>query len=167
MIDGPVRDAACLPDGRDPQGRLIERLGVNQSGPPALLSVFGLARCMVATETAAPIAAADHNFMPPFDADKGFEPRLVRALDHPVRARFLKLLADREAISPAEALPLLDLGDLALSNVTYHARVLDQFELVEATGDPLPSGGATFRVTSKGQNALAALGLPPGEEKGP
>lgn len=121
---------------------------------------------MPATETAAPISAADYNCMPPFDANKGFEPRLVRALDHPVRARFLKLLAEREAISPAEALPLLDLEDLALSNVTYHARVLDQFELVEATGDHGQTGGASFRVTSKGETALAALGLPPREENG-
>jgi hypothetical protein len=121
---------------------------------------------MAPTETAAPISAADHNYMPPFDADKGFEPRLVRALDHPVRARLLKLLADRKTISPAEALPLLDLEDVALSNVTYHARVLDQFELVEATEDPGPTGGATFRVTHKGENALAALGLPPREENG-
>lgn len=100
----------------------------------------------------------DHNYMPPFDADKGFEPRLVRALDHPVRTRFLKLLAEREAISPAQALPLLDLGEVALSNVTYHARVLDQFELVEATADSVPAGGAAFRVTPKGETALAALG---------
>jgi DNA-binding transcriptional ArsR family regulator len=104
--------------------------------------------------------------MPPFDADRGFEPRLVRALDHPVRARFLKLLAERDAISPAEALPLLDLGDLTLSNVTYHARVLDQFELVEATGDPGPTGGAVFRVTPQGENALLTLGISPGEDDG-
>jgi DNA-binding transcriptional ArsR family regulator len=102
----------------------------------------------------------DYNFMPPFDADKGFEPRLVRALDHPVRARFLKLLADREALSPAEALPLLSNEDLALSSVTYHARVLDQFELVEATADATPTGGAAFRVTPKGETALASIGLP-------
>ena len=37
-------------------------------------------------------------------SDKSSEPRLVRALDHPVRARFLKLLADREEITPVEAL---------------------------------------------------------------
>jgi predicted MarR family transcription regulator len=78
----------------------------------------------------------------------------------------MKLLASREAISPAEALPLLQLEDLALSNVTYHARVLDQFELVEATEDAGPTGGATFRVTSKGENALAALGLSPREDNG-
>jgi hypothetical protein len=104
--------------------------------------------------------------MPPFDAGKGFEPRLVRALDHPVRARFLKLLAEREAISPAEALPLLGLEELSLSNVAYHARVLDQFELVEPTEEPGVTGGASFRVTTKGETALAALGLPPRDENG-
>jgi len=103
---------------------------------------------------------------PPFDADNGFEPRLTRALDHPVRARFLKLLAERETISPIDALPLLDLGNISLSNVAYHVRVLDQFELVEATGEPRPNGGLLFRVTSKGETALAALGLYPREENG-
>ncbi|HEX6601726.1 MAG TPA: helix-turn-helix domain-containing protein [Solirubrobacterales bacterium] len=141
-------------------------MGVDQSGPHPLLSGFGLARCTVATETAAPIAVADHNFMPPFDADKGFEPGLVRAIDHPVRAQFLKLFAERETVSPAEALPLLEFRNLALSNVTYHARVLDQCELVEATEDPGPNGGATFRVTPKGEDALVVLGVPPREENG-
>jgi len=103
---------------------------------------------------------------PPFDADKSIEPRLTRAIGHPVRARFLKLLAEREAISPAEALPLLDLGDVSLSNVAYHVRVLDQFELVEATGEPMPTGAVHFRVTSKGETALTALGLPPSSENG-
>ena len=121
---------------------------------------------MATTETASPIAAADHNSVPPFDANRGFEPRLIRALDHPVRARFLKLLVDRKTISPPEALSLLKLDNLALSNVTYHARVLDQLELVEATGDPGPTGGAIFRVTSKGENALALLGLSPREDDG-
>lgn len=120
---------------------------------------------MGTTETASPIAAADHNLMPPFD-DKIFEPRLIRALDHPVRARILKLLVDRKTISPPEALLLMKLDNLALSNVTYHARVLDQLELVEATGDPSPTGGAIFRVTSKGENALALLGLSPRKDDG-
>jgi DNA-binding transcriptional ArsR family regulator len=99
---------------------------------------------------------------PPFD--KSFEPRLVRALDHPVRARFMRLLADRDALSPREALPLLDFGDLSLSNVTYHVRVLDQFELVESTDEPEPTGAVPFRVTTKGETALTALGLSPREE---
>jgi hypothetical protein len=96
-------------------------------------------------------------------SDKSSEPRLVRALDHPVRARFLKLLANREAVSPVEALPLLDLDGLKLSNVAYHARVLELLELVEPTENRSDKGGAPFRTTSKGEDALLALGLSPEE----
>lgn len=103
---------------------------------------------------------------PPFNSDKGFEPRLVRALDHPVRARFLKLLADREAVTPVEALPLLDLDGLKLSNVAYHARVLELLELVEPAGETTEMGGPPFRTTSKGEAALLALGLPRQEGSG-
>lgn len=131
--------------------------------PPPLLSRFGLARCRVSTETAAPIAVADHNFMPPFDANKGLEPSLVRAIDHPVRAQFLKLFAEHETISPAEALPLLEFRNVALSNMNYHVWVLNRCELVEATEDPGPTGGSIFRVTSKGEDVLAVLGVPPRE----
>jgi DNA-binding transcriptional ArsR family regulator len=96
-------------------------------------------------------------------SDKSSEPRLVRALDHPVRARFLKLLADRETVSPAEALPLLELDGLKLSNVAYHARVLELLELVEPAKDRNDKGGLPFRKTSKGEDALLALGLFPEE----
>lgn len=97
----------------------------------------------------------------PSDPDSGahFDPRLVRALDHPVRTRFLKLLAQREAISPAEALPLLERGNLALSNIVYHARVLEHLELIESTEEATPNGGVSFRATSKGEAALMALGF--------
>lgn len=98
---------------------------------------------------------------PPFNSDKGFEPRLSRALDHPVRARFLRLLANREAVTPVEALPLLDLDGVRLSNVAYHARVLELLELVEPAGETNEMGGVPFRTTSKGEEALQALGLPP------
>lgn len=99
----------------------------------------------------------------PLPSDNGFEPRLVRALDHPVRARFLRLLADREAVTPVEALPILDLDGLELSKVAYHARVLELLELVEPTEDATEQGGRPFRTTSKGEEALLALGLPPEE----
>lgn len=97
--------------------------------------------------------------LPP--SDKGFEPRLARALDHPVRARFLRLLAERETLSPREAQPLLEPGDLPLSNLAYHVRVLDYFGLVEPTGDPEPGGGLAFRATPEGEAAVIALGFPP------
>ena len=98
--------------------------------------------------------------------DNIFEPRLVRALDHPVRARFLKLLADREALSPVEALPLLDFDGLKLANVAYHARVLELLELVEPDGQTSDIGGPPFRTTSKGDAALLALGIPPDDGSG-
>lgn len=85
--------------------------------------------------------------------------RLVRALEHPVRVSFLKLLANKESLSPVEALPRMDRGDLALSNVVYHVRVLNQVELVEPTGEPDQAGTTSFRATAKGETALTALGL--------
>lgn len=97
----------------------------------------------------------------PSNPDSGahFDPRLVRALDHPVRTSFLKLLVQGKAISPAEALPLLDSGKLSLANVVYHARVLEHLELIESTDDATPQGGVSFRATVKGEAALTALGF--------
>lgn len=99
--------------------------------------------------------------MQPSDPTSGanFDPRLVRALDHPVRTCFLKLLAKGGAISPVEALPLLDRGEPALSSVLYHARVLEHLELIEPTEEPNPGGGTSFRATAKGEEALMALGF--------
>lgn len=99
--------------------------------------------------------------MQPSDPTSGanFDPRLVRALDHPVRTRFLKLLAKGEAISPVEALPLFNRSELALSSLVYHARVLEHLDLIEPTEEPNHSGGSTFRATAKGEEALMALGF--------
>jgi hypothetical protein len=96
---------------------------------------------------------------PDKDDSAALDQGVVRALDHPVRAAYLKLLAARDSLSPAAALPLLGKDDLALSNLVYHVRVLDYFELVEPTGEPEPNGGVSFRTTPRGQTALAALGL--------
>lgn len=97
----------------------------------------------------------------PHDETDGssLDPRLVRALDHPIRVAFLKLLTDRETIDPAAALPLLSRKGLALSNVAYHAGVLEHLQMIEATEDSRPGGGPTFRATSKGEAALMALGF--------
>jgi DNA-binding transcriptional ArsR family regulator len=46
---------------------------------------------------------------------------LLLALRHPLRRRILRLMADKEAISPREIATLLD---QPLSNVSYHVRVL-------------------------------------------
>lgn len=102
----------------------------------------------------------------PPDKTPEFEYRLAKVLEHPVRIGFLRLLAKSETLSPAEALARLREDDLLLSNVTYHARVLDQFGLVEGAGWPDPDRGVPFRVTTKGEFALAALGYSPREGHG-
>ncbi|HET8813640.1 MAG TPA: hypothetical protein VFM51_01635 [Solirubrobacterales bacterium] len=84
---------------------------------------------------------------------------LVRALDHPVRVAFLKLLAERGSIGAPEALSSLDMDDIALGNVAYHAWVLEHLELIETAEDTGP-WGTRFRATSKGELALMALGFP-------
>jgi hypothetical protein len=92
------------------------------------------------------------------DKTPEFDHRLVKILEHPLRIGFLKLLADRDTLSPGEALECLQESDLLLGRLTYHVRVLDQFGLVEAAGQPDPERGVPFRVTSSGEFALAALG---------
>ena len=104
-----------------------------------------------------------------FDRSRGtpaHDQRLVRALEHPVRVGFLKLLAERETLSVGEALKLLDRSDLGRGNVAYHVRVLDLFGLVEPAGAATPDGGLTFTATPAGKDAVAALGLPPSGESG-
>lgn len=87
------------------------------------------------------------------------DPRLVRALDHPVRAAFLRLLTERDALGLPEALELLDGQEVALSRLAYHVRLLDRLELVEPIAGAGPAGRVPFRTTSTGEAALAALGL--------
>lgn len=96
---------------------------------------------------------------PEKDSSPAPDQRLVRALDHPIRVAFLKLLAQRETITPQEALPLLSKKSLALSNVAYHAGVLEHLGLIEPTGGSSIHGGAVFRATDKGEDVLTALGL--------
>jgi Helix-turn-helix domain len=100
-----------------------------------------------------------HLLVPP-DPDKDdYDHRLVRALDHPVRVRFLELLAERESLSPREALPLLRIPATTLSRVNYHVRVLNYFELVAPGEEDDPGRGVPFQATEKGEAALAALGI--------
>jgi DNA-binding transcriptional ArsR family regulator len=98
------------------------------------------------------------------DKTPEFEYRLARVLEHPVRIDFLRLLAGRDSLSPTEALDhLAEDVPLPLCKVTYHARVLDYFGLVEAAGQPGPDSGVPFRLTTQGEFALAALGYTPRE----
>lgn len=97
--------------------------------------------------------------MPPAPERDDYDPRLVRALDHPVRVRFLELLAERDSLSPREALPLLQIPATTLSRINYHVRVLDHFELVAPGDEADPERGVSFEATEKGEAALAALGI--------
>jgi DNA-binding transcriptional ArsR family regulator len=95
------------------------------------------------------------------DRPPPFDHRLVRALDHPVRASFLRLLAERETLTPAQATELIGDESVSLANVVYHVRVLHGLGLIEATEEPDPRQSAPFRVTPNGGDALVALGISP------
>lgn|GEM_PF-3496407 len=95
------------------------------------------------------------------DRTPEFNHRLVKVLEHPVRIGFLKLLAEGGQLSPAEALAHLQGNDLLLSVITYHARVLHRFGLVEAIGQADLTDGLCFRATPTGDIVLAALGYLP------
>lgn len=102
---------------------------------------------------------------PSFDSTPEFDHRLVKALGHPVRCGFLRLLAERSQLTPAVALADLQEEGLLLSMVAYHARVLNHHGLVEAMGQPDPERGLSFRTTPAGEVALVALGhMARGEE---
>jgi Helix-turn-helix domain len=97
---------------------------------------------------------------PSGDNIRELDPQLVRALEHPIRVQFLRLLADRPTLSPAEAQQLI--GEKAApGSLAYHARVLADLGLIEPAGDPDPARGLSFRVTPTGEEALATLGIPP------
>lgn len=57
------------------------------------------------------------------------DPRLVKALAHPLRVSILGVLEDREA-SPSE---LAEELRAPLGNVSYHVRILDNLELIKLT----------------------------------
>jgi DNA-binding transcriptional ArsR family regulator len=98
----------------------------------------------------------------PFPPPEGFDRRLIAALEHPVRVRFLELLAEHGRLSPREAFPLLRNRAATLGKLVYHARVLDQFQLIAPADKRAPEGGVYFRLTDQGEAALAMLGLMPG-----
>ncbi len=87
--------------------------------------------------------------------------QFARAVGHPLRVRFLQLLADRDQASPREALAALeDGGGVLLSQLNYHASVLERFGFVEAVGRPDRRGGVSFRATDAGGLVMLAIGSP-------
>lgn len=79
------------------------------------------------------------------------------ALQHPIRIALLRLLADHDSLSPAEAVDLLDVEPIGLSNVAYHTRVLQDLQMVEPAGELDSNRGAPYRATPAGVRALASV----------
>jgi DNA-binding transcriptional ArsR family regulator len=80
-------------------------------------------------------------------ASQSIEQRIVKALAHPLRVRILTVLNDRVA-SPNELRKQLEEG---LSQVSYHIKVLRDFEMIEQVKTE-PRRGAVehfYRATSK------------------
>lgn len=103
----------------------------------------------------------------PADRDSSaYDHRLVKALEHPLRADFLRLLARRRTLSPRQALPLLENGT-DLDKLVYQTRLLVELGLIEPANDPDPQSGVPFRLTGEGRRAVLALGEPSFEEDGP
>ena len=102
----------------------------------------------------------------PADRDRSaeYDHRLVEALENPIRADFLRLLAKRRVLSAPQALPLID-TETDLDKLAYQSRVLADLGLIEPAGEPGPQHGLPFRLTASGRMALVALGVPSSEER--
>lgn len=100
----------------------------------------------------------------PADRDRcaDYDHRLVEALENPIRADFLRLLAKRRILSAPQALPLMS-TEVDLDKLAYQARLLVDFGLIEPAGEPGPQHGLPFRLTTNGRRALVALGVSPSE----
>jgi hypothetical protein len=85
------------------------------------------------------------------------------------------LLARRESLSPRGALRAIPSAlkelpeaqqalvgkELALSQVSYHVQVLENFGVVETSGERDCHGGMPFRVTDAGELLMLAIGTSP------
>jgi hypothetical protein len=100
------------------------------------------------------------------DNSAPYDHRLVKALEHPLRADFLRLLAKRRILSARQALPLID-GGTDLDRLVYQTRLLVELGLIEPAGEPDPRIGVPFRLTSEGRRAVVALGVPGFDEESP
>jgi DNA-binding transcriptional ArsR family regulator len=89
---------------------------------------------------------------------------LVKALTHELRVEILVILGERTA-SPKELSDALDEG---LSQVSYHVKVLREYECIELV-DTKPRRGAVehyYRATSRGRAALTLMDIEvPGSSK--
>lgn len=100
------------------------------------------------------------------DSSAPYDHRLVKALEHPLRAGFLRLLAKRRLLTARQALPLMD-HKIGLDQLVYQTRLLVEFGLIEPAGEPDARIGLPFRLTSEGRLAAVALGVPGSNEDDP
>jgi DNA-binding transcriptional ArsR family regulator len=91
--------------------------------------------------------------------------RLAQAVSHPLRVRFLRLLTDRVSLTSVEALKEIEkTGEqVALSEMGYHVRVLEQFGLLEVASSATRERGISFCATDKGELVMLAIGAAPGK----
>jgi DNA-binding MarR family transcriptional regulator len=94
------------------------------------------------------------------DEEKAFvDPRLMAAVSHPVRADFLRLLAEHKELSPLAAQKRLgEKHKVTLSQLTYHVGMLERSNLIESTGERAAAGGLQLIATAKGEDAMAVIG---------
>lgn len=92
------------------------------------------------------------------------DPRYAKALRHPLRARILAALLEREA-TPTELAGLLD---ASVGTVAYHVRTLNALGLIELTGETRVRGAVAhhYRAVAdpkdESANGGSALAGPPG-----
>lgn len=86
---------------------------------------------------------------------------LINALHHPLRRELLKLILERDELSPVEASEILG---RSLSNVSYHVRVLAEGGALDLTGTK-PRRGSIQHFYSASRDVKVAewirLALPP------
>lgn len=106
--------------------------------------------------------------MPPIDqTPDSDDARLRQVLQHPIRVALLRLLSEGDSLTPVAALGQLDSSQgMALSNVAYHASVLERAGLLErATAEQAGREGPVYRASPAGRDALATLDPPPEDRK--
>jgi DNA-binding transcriptional ArsR family regulator len=75
------------------------------------------------------------------------DPRLVKALAHPLRVHILRVLEDRVA-SPSELASELD---VRLTNLSYHVRFLERLELLELVNTKPRRGAVEHYYRARGR----------------
>jgi DNA-binding transcriptional ArsR family regulator len=89
--------------------------------------------------------------------------RLTQATTHPLRVRFLRLLAHRTSLTAGEARREIEQGggEATLGEVGYHVRVLERLGAVAVASPATRERGISFRATDIGELLMLAIGAAP------